>query len=373
MRLIPGKTKVQIELFKGVSLWDVLIGGIAVAMLLLVLLSSLPYKLVGCIIILVIAAMLLVRLDTEPNYVMVLNMIKHLAYGRHYERVYDDEMLLKKHDGTVKDEFLENYKEKNQNRENALKRIDREPEQESVAGDEPLAEQQTTEQPEEQPTEQPEEVLSEKELIRRENKILKSKTATAEEKDAVWLARAQRSAAKKEAKKAKKSGKPLTQTAGAKPAAKAETAGKQTAKTAKAETAGKQTAKAAKPAAKQKTKPAGKQETKAADGISEKELIRQENLILKSKTATEEEKNAVWLARAQRSAAKKEAKKQAKQERTENADYEFMENAESITVLSLRSTPWSFAFSAPTGETIPLRWAWAGCSGAFISVSRRTS
>ena len=331
MRLIPGKTKVQIELFKGVSLWDVLIGGIAVAMLLLVLLSSLPYKLVGCIIILVIAAMLLVRLDTEPNYVMVLNMIKHLAYGRHYERVYDDEMLLKKHDGTVKDEFLENYKEKNQNRENALKRIDREPEQESVAGDEPLAEQQTTEQPEEQPTEQPEEVLSEKELIRRENKILKSKTATAEEKDAVWLARAQRSAAKKEAKKAKKSGKPLTQTAGAKPAAKAETAGKQTAKTVKAETAGKQTAKAAKPAAKQKTKPAGKQETKAADGISEKELIRQENLILKSKTATEEEKNAVWLARAQRSAAKKEAKKQAKQERTENADYEFMENVMAFT------------------------------------------
>ena len=327
MRLIPGKTKVQIELFKGVSLWDVLIGGIAVAMLLLVLLSSLPYKLVGCIIILVIAAMLLVRLDTEPNYVMVLNIIKHLAYGRHYERVYDDEMLLKKHDGTVKDEFLENYKEKNQNWEDALELIDMESDQEYIPDDEPAAEQR--------PTEQPEEILSEKELIKRENKILKSKTATAEEKDAVWLARAQRSAARKEAKKAKKQGKPLVKTAEtSKPAAQTTGAQAQKSKPAvqKSKPAvqkSKQTAQKPKQTA-QNPDPGVKPDAKEQKRL-EKELIREEDKILKSKTATEEEKNAVWLARAQRSAAKKEAKKQAKLERTENADYEFMENVMAFT------------------------------------------
>ena len=177
MRLIPGKTKVQIELFKGISLWDVVIGGIALAMLLLAVLSSLPFKLAFCIAIIVIAALLLIRLDTEPNYVMVMNIIKHLAYKRNYERVYDDAGLLSKEDGSVKDDFIDQYREK----------IEETKEEEKKA---------------EEKKAEPE--ISEKELIKRENKILKSKTATEEEKDAVWLARAQRSAAKKEAKKTAK-------------------------------------------------------------------------------------------------------------------------------------------------------------------------
>ena len=42
MRLIPGKTKVQVELFKGITLADMLVGGIAMVMAVLVLTSSLP-------------------------------------------------------------------------------------------------------------------------------------------------------------------------------------------------------------------------------------------------------------------------------------------------------------------------------------------
>ena len=245
MRLIPGKTKVQIELFKGVSLWDVLIGGVAVAMLLLVLLSSLPFKLAVCIAIFVIAAMLLVRLDTEPNYIMVLNIIKHLAYSRRFEKVYDDEMILKKSDGTVKEEFLENYKEKNEER-----------------GDVPeLIDMESAEEPEE-------EMQSGKDVAR--------------------SARTKRSTAKN----GKKTGKAVTQKPNADAGAKLD-------------------------------KVLDKKEQKRL----EKELIKEEDKILKSKTATEEEKDAVWLARAQRSAAKKEARKQEKLEQAENADYAFMENA----------------------------------------------
>ena len=249
MRLIPGKTKVQIELFKGVSLWDVLIGGVALAMLLLVLLSSLPFKLAICIAIFVIAAMLLVRLDTEPNYIMVLNIIKHLAYSRRFEKVYDDEMILKKSDGTAREEFLEDYKEKNEER-----------------GDVPeLIDMESAEEPEE-------EMQSGKDVAR--------------------SARTKRSAAKN----GKKTGKAVTQKTNADAGAKLD-------------------------------KVFDKKEQKRL----EKELIKEEDKILKSKTATEEEKDAVWLARAQRSAARKEAKKQEKLDQAENADYGFMETAMAFT------------------------------------------
>ena len=178
MRLIPGKTKVQIELFKGVSLWDLVIGGIGIAMVLLVLFSSLPYKLAISIGIFVITGLMIVRLDTEPNYMMLLNILKHLAYSRRYEKVYDDEMILKKSDGSIKEDYLKQVQEKK-------KAQDQAPAEDKAAAKE--------------------KAKAEKELIKRENEILKSKKSTEEEKDAVWLARAQRSAAKKaERQQAKK-------------------------------------------------------------------------------------------------------------------------------------------------------------------------
>ncbi|MBR4607092.1 MAG: DUF87 domain-containing protein [Lachnospiraceae bacterium] len=194
MRLIPGKTKVQIELFKGISLWDVLIGGIGVAMILLVLISSLPFKFVFAIVILIVSGMLLFRLDTEPTYVMVLNMIKHFAYFRRYEKVYDDEMILQNSNGTIKEEFIRQYREK------ARGNIDEDgleegfEEKGEYSSEESFAEGEAAREKEEV-------LLSEKEVIKLENKILKSKKATEQEKDAIWLARANRSAAKKEAKK----------------------------------------------------------------------------------------------------------------------------------------------------------------------------
>ena len=188
MRLIPGKTKVQIELFKGVSLWDVLIGGVGVAMMLLVLFSSLPYKLAICIGILIIGGMLLIRMDTEPNYVMVLNMIKHLAYSRRYEKVYDDEMILKKSDGTMKEDLIKQYRTKNQ-----------EPLDFDADG---FDEEDYADEMQGEAEQEPKELLlAEKQILKIENQILKSKKATKEQQDAVWLARANRTAAKKEAKK----------------------------------------------------------------------------------------------------------------------------------------------------------------------------
>ena len=44
-RLIPGKTKVQVELFRGVTIGDVVIAAFGIAMITLILMSSLPAKL----------------------------------------------------------------------------------------------------------------------------------------------------------------------------------------------------------------------------------------------------------------------------------------------------------------------------------------
>jgi len=327
MRLIPGKTKVQIELFKGISLWDILIGGIGAAMIFLVLISSLPFKLVISIGILIVAGMLLVRLDTEPNYIMVLNMLKHLAYARRYEKVYDDEMILKKSNGTIKEDYIKQYQGKSRDAH-----ADGEEGGESgyEEGDYPEAgPEEGMDTPTEEGAEakQEEQLLPEREVIKLENKILKSKKATPEEKDAVWLARAKRTAVKKEAKQRGEK----VELFPAPRLAEGEKAGAARAAAKKRKPAAESHIQEGTDAQEKSDQKSDRKSDKKEKGQSEKELIKRENEILKSKTATPEEKDAVWAARAQRSAAKKEAQRQAKKEQRDNADYDFMENIMAFT------------------------------------------
>ena len=93
-RLIPGKTKVQVELFKGVRLTDILVGLIAFLMIVFVVISSLPYKFYIVLGVLFIAGLLLMRMDTVPNYIYLVHMLRHFAYRRRYRRAVTDEQLL---------------------------------------------------------------------------------------------------------------------------------------------------------------------------------------------------------------------------------------------------------------------------------------
>ena len=92
MRLIPGKTKVQIELFKGISLWDMLVGAVMVLLGIFVLFSNLPGKYYILLIIVVIAVGLLTRLDTVPNYQLLMHVLRFYGYGRRYERKNDEKI-----------------------------------------------------------------------------------------------------------------------------------------------------------------------------------------------------------------------------------------------------------------------------------------
>ena len=103
MRLIPGKTKVHVELFRGVTIGDVIVCGIAMAMLVLLLVSNLPWKLGITIAIAVVTALLLLRLDEQPTYVYFLHILSFFGFRRHFARNYKDHMLLEAGEGRVKD------------------------------------------------------------------------------------------------------------------------------------------------------------------------------------------------------------------------------------------------------------------------------
>ena len=160
-RLIPGKTKVDVELFRGVTLGDVLVAGVGAAMIILVVLSNLPYKFGISIGVAAVAGLLLFRIDEQPNYRYLLHILGHLGYDRRFARTYTDKMLLERGEGRMDeaafDELFRQNSEKTETkaekkeRLKALKAAEKEREAER----------------------------------KREDKILKSKKASEEEKEAI--------------------------------------------------------------------------------------------------------------------------------------------------------------------------------------------
>ena len=106
-RLIPGKTKVHIELFRGITLRDVIVGIVALAMLIFVLLSNLPGKLYISIAVILIAVLLLIRLDEQPNYMYFLHILTFFGYKRRFERLQKDRQLLARGKGDMKKAALD--------------------------------------------------------------------------------------------------------------------------------------------------------------------------------------------------------------------------------------------------------------------------
>ena len=173
MRLIPGKTKVKIEFFKGISLWDLVIAAAGAAMMVAVLLSSIPHRFYVILAILFVFAALLVRLDASPNYVLLIHILRHYAYKRHYEKVLDDDVLHVMSGEKSREEVLDEI-------------IGTEDRNREAAAQETLTAKQRKEQRK-----------AEAALYKEESRKLKDKRVSEEEKDEIWKARAARSAAKK--------------------------------------------------------------------------------------------------------------------------------------------------------------------------------
>ena len=88
MRIIPRNTKVATEFFTGVSLSDILVGTVGVLIIFFVVISNLPYKIGICGGIAAVFVLLLVRIDTESNYMFLLRIVKHFSYYRKYRKLH---------------------------------------------------------------------------------------------------------------------------------------------------------------------------------------------------------------------------------------------------------------------------------------------
>lgn len=93
MRIIPRNTKVSTEFFSGVSLADIVVGTVGVLLIFFVVISNLPYKIGICGTIAAIFVLLLVRIDTEANYMFLLRIVKHFSYHRRYRKVHVSPLL----------------------------------------------------------------------------------------------------------------------------------------------------------------------------------------------------------------------------------------------------------------------------------------
>ncbi|MBR1675445.1 MAG: DUF87 domain-containing protein [Eubacterium sp.] len=245
MRLIPGKTKVKIELFRKVTLSDVAVGLVGLVAVTLCVISSLPGRWIIAMIVAAIFALMLFRIEEEPMYVFMWHMLRYKAYPRRYSRVFSDKLLSKAgYENAVDEMFNEEKADKEADASELIEEILQE-EAAKSAEEEAYAEDGSYEEDYEAgATEDAVETVETKavqtastpantkstvldamkaateaykkavdpaekkkafnKMIAEENKVLKNRKATEAEKNEVWLARAERTAARKQNKAQKK-------------------------------------------------------------------------------------------------------------------------------------------------------------------------
>ena len=173
MWLIPGKTKIQTEIFKGISFADIFIGIVTGIIFACLLFSNLPNKFIISIVLFSVTALLVVRIDGEPNYILLLHVLRHVGAPRRYKRVITDLQLV--------------LKSKNVDAETVMKMMEEDADFQHL--------------PTETKAEKKQKIKAEKAERKADDKILKDKSVSKEEKDAIWLKRANQSAARSKSKK----------------------------------------------------------------------------------------------------------------------------------------------------------------------------
>ncbi len=86
MRVIPKRTKVRLELFKGIEVVDVLVGASGLALAISIFFSNLPGHFIISLIILVIAVALVVPLGDDKGYLFLFYTIKYLGRQHTFKR-----------------------------------------------------------------------------------------------------------------------------------------------------------------------------------------------------------------------------------------------------------------------------------------------
>ena len=166
MWLIPGKTKIKIEIFKGVGIADILIGIVMGGLLLLLFISNMPFKYVFMTVLALVTIILLARVDDEPNYIFFLHIVRHLGFTRHYLKPKDDKLLLSQTRVGEKQAAMEAFYSEEEGEKKPESREERKARKQA-----------------------------ERALYKKESARLKAKDLTKEEENEIWKARAKRSRA----------------------------------------------------------------------------------------------------------------------------------------------------------------------------------
>ncbi len=98
MRIIPKKTKVAMEFFKGVEVPDVIVGIVGISIVISVIFSNLPFRLWIGVALAVLFGASVVPVEGEKAYMMIYNTLKYLARFRKFP-----EKPAKKGQPTVRD------------------------------------------------------------------------------------------------------------------------------------------------------------------------------------------------------------------------------------------------------------------------------
>lgn len=92
MRIIPRRTKVSTEFFRGVSFADILVGFFGLLTMFFVFISSLPGRLWIDLGLFFVFALLLARIDEEPNYMFMLQLLRHFSHERRFQKLTQAEL-----------------------------------------------------------------------------------------------------------------------------------------------------------------------------------------------------------------------------------------------------------------------------------------
>lgn len=94
MRIIPKKTRVSMEFFKGIELADILIAGVGITLTLSILLSNLPFRWGGALVLFVISAAAIVPVEDEKGYKSAYHAVKYLISYKTFEKKPDKKGVL---------------------------------------------------------------------------------------------------------------------------------------------------------------------------------------------------------------------------------------------------------------------------------------
>lgn len=95
IRIIPDRTKAQTELFKHVSILDMVVGLACAVVTVLTLASSIPVSWIFALIEAILSVLLIVHIDKEPKYLFLFKALRHFVYNKNYKKMYSSNELVK--------------------------------------------------------------------------------------------------------------------------------------------------------------------------------------------------------------------------------------------------------------------------------------